>query len=153
MYFSKQVFLNVCTRQQLRQSPCKSCTSALQLLKCLQAYLPTNSTILAIAPHLSLAKWPSFFLQSRDDSGPCKGKGTVHILLYFVVGITHLGNQHIQQNHKHSNQEGHVHDNREPAGGEGREGLTNVHTKPANAIKFTLTGIHHCYHQHNSGFL
>ena len=82
--------------------------------------LPSNSTILA--PHLSLTKRPSFFLQSRDDSGPCKGKGTVHIFLYFIVGVTHLGNQHIQQNHKHSNQEGHVHDNREPAGDEGEGG-------------------------------
>ncbi len=35
--------------------------------------------------------------------------------------MTHLCNQHVEQDHNHSEQEGHVHDNREPPveGGEG----------------------------------
>ena len=69
-------------------------------------------------PHL-LTKQPFSLLQSGDDSGPCNGKGALHIFLYSVIGATHLGNQQVQQDHNHSKQEGQVHDNREPPGEEG----------------------------------
>ena len=80
--------------------------------------MPTNQLTQAftLTSHLSPTKWPSFLLQSGDDSSPCNGKGTINIYLYFIVGVTHLGNQHIQQDHQHSNQEGQVHDSREPPG-------------------------------------
>ena len=42
------------------------------------------------APHLP--KQPSSLLQPGDDSGPCNGKGALHIFLHFGIGVTHLGN-------------------------------------------------------------
>ena len=72
----------------------------------------------ALVPHL-LAKQPFSLLQPSDDSGPCNGKGALHIFLYFGVGVTHLGNQQVQQDHNHSKKEGEIQNNREPPG-EGR---------------------------------
>ena len=91
-----------------------SCTSAYKhacIHQCL--HLICNKLV----PHL-LAKQPLPLLQPGNDSGPCNGKGPLCIFLYFSVGVTHLGNEQVQQDHNHAKQESQVQDNREPPGEE-----------------------------------
>ena len=80
---------------------------------------------MVLVPHLPHTEQTFSLLQSGNDSSPRKGKVSFHIILYFLICGTHLGNQQVQQDHNHSKQEGQIHDNREPPG----EGEGESHTE------------------------
>ena len=53
-------------------------------------------------------------LEAGHNSSPSHGKGPLHILLYFFIGVTHLSNQEVQEDDNDNKQEEKIHHHREP---------------------------------------
>ena len=109
-----------------------------------------NTYNIALEPHL-FTKQPFPLLQSANDSCPGNGKGPLHIFLYFSVGVTHLGNEQVQQDCNHQKQEDQIQDNREPPGeeeggrggslkGAGQDQMMSLqaHSLVANVLPFII---------------